>query len=189
MNKAHVEYLKSQYNSVVGDYCQMFCLKHGWLYDPKNWVGNRVGEVLNINEEMFVDFNDIKADIDNDFKIEDFEDWYNYTQELFALGCTKQINYYAFAKGAPLPYSKEQLDLIRKSKEQVKKAEEELQDCMAAVAEGSTFMKGDCVCGNCRYSISQTDGNYHRCTLHNTFHKFFDNSCRDWQKGGSNEPA
>lgn len=189
MNKAHVEYLKSAYNDAVNDYCRQFCLKHEWEYNPDDWTGGRVGEVLCVTDELFVDFRDIKADIDNDFPVETYMKWYWYVDELMMLGCKKLVNYESFAKGCPLPYSEEQLDAIRIAAKRTEEAKKALYDCLAATAEGCDFVNGDAVCGNCRNSIPQTDGNYHRCTLHRTFHKYYDNPCHDWLKGVTNEQA
>ena len=185
MNKAHIDFLKSAYNDAVGDYCHQFCVKHGWVYNPDNWVGGRVGETLTVNDELFIDFRDIKADIDNDFPANMYEEWYRYTNEIMFLGCDKNVNYESFAKGCPLPYSEEQLKAIRLASKRTDEAKQALNDCLAATADGCDFVHGDAVCGNCRQSVMQTDGNYFRCKLHGVFHKYYDTACRDWQKGGN----
>ena len=141
MNKAHIEFLKSAYNDAVGDYCHSFCLKHGWVYNPDDWVAGKVGEVIEICDR-FIDFRDIKCDIDNDFAEDMFVKWYDYTLQLHELGCTKTINYWHFANGCPLPYSEEHLVAIRVAKKRRDDAEQAFRDCLATQTDEIDFVHG-----------------------------------------------
>lgn len=184
MNKAHIEWLKERYHIAVRDYCTAFCDKHGWEYDPRNWIGDKVGEIIEICDR-FIDFNDIKTDIDNDFPEEKFVEWYDYTLRLAELGCSKTINYWHFAKGCPLPYSDEQLVAIEVAKTRRDEAEQALQDCLGSMGDKMDFMCSDEVCGNCKSGEVQPDGSYCRCDKRNTLQKYLDPACGLYEKGGA----
>ena len=183
MNKAHRELIEKRYIEAVNEYVQAFCDRHGYG-KPEGWVGDRVGEILIVND-MFVDFADIKIDIDHNVPEEMFEQWYYYTLRLHELGCDKTINYWSFSLGAPLPYTEEQLAAIEVAAKRKDEAEQALKDCLAAASESHDFIDGDSCCGNCRQSAPQTDGNYCRCRLHKVFRKYNDPACKDWLKGGN----
>lgn len=176
MNKAHIEWLKECYNKAVRDYCTAFCDKHGWEYDPNDWVGDKVGEVIEICDR-FIDFSDIKTDIDNDFPEGIFEKWYDYTLRLTELGCSKTINYWYFTKGCPLPYSEEQLEAIEVAKKRRDEAEQSLRDCLAATT--------DEVCGTCKSSGIVGEGDMCQCGKDGKYHKYYDTACGEHAKGGN----
>ena len=142
MNKAHIKLLQSKYESVVAEYTKAFCKKHGWHFNYGDWVGGHVGEIIEICDR-FVDFRDIKTDIDNDFHEDVFAKWYDYTLRLAELGCTKTINYWSYAKGCPLPYSEEHLNAIEKAKRRRDEAEQAFRDCLAAQTDELNFINKD----------------------------------------------
>ena len=133
MNKAHLELLRQRYEEAVHKYCKAFCEKHGYVYDPNSWVRNKVGEVVEV-ADLFIDFCDIRLDIDNDVPPEKFQQWYDYSLEIAMLddggGNMKQCNYEHWLMGAR-PYSKEDLEKIREAKKRVAEAEHELDRCIA----------------------------------------------------------
>lgn len=118
--------LAAEYAVLVNKYCEAFCQKHGWAYERDGWVGNRVGGMLEVCGG-YVDFEDIRTDIDEDFDASLFPEWHRYDDELTALGCTKRVNYRSFAMGCPLPYSRERLDEIKKARQRVVEAEQALK--------------------------------------------------------------
>jgi hypothetical protein len=183
MNKAHKELLEKRYVEAVNEYVQAFCDKHGYER-PECWVGDRVGEILEVND-MFVDFRNIKIDIDNSVPEEVFEQWYNYTLRLGELGCEKTISYWSFALGAPLPYSEAQLKAIEVAKTRRDEAEQSLKDCLGAMSDTMDFMSSDEVCGNCKNGEIQPDGSYCRCDRRDTLQKYLDPACGLYEKGGS----
>lgn len=130
--------LEKRYVEAVNEYVQAFCDKHGYG-KPEGWVANRVGETLIIGD-MFVDFADIKIDINHNVPEEVFEQWYNYTLRLRELGCEKTINYWSFSLGAPLPYSEEHLKAIEVAKYRRDEAEQALRDCLAAQTDEMDFI-------------------------------------------------
>jgi hypothetical protein len=62
--------LKNAYNKVCNAYCKAFELKHDVTFDY--WVGGDVGEMCCFNEEYFVNFHELRYDIDNDVPSELF---------------------------------------------------------------------------------------------------------------------
>jgi len=125
--------LKQAWRDICEEYLRLFCEKHDFDFDPEAWVGidNDPGTVICIND-MFVDMENLRYDIDNDIDAGIFESWYwtNLDREEKGL---KYMNYPSFIKGAPDPYTKEQLELIdslieearaakRKAVEEIEKA-------------------------------------------------------------------
>ena len=70
---------------------------------------------------MFIDFDDIRVDIDNEFDKDAFEEWYWYEQRVTELGCTQHINYKSFVLGAQRPYSDELLNKIGEFKKEIER--------------------------------------------------------------------
>lgn len=118
MNK--LQELQFHFKNAVTEYVQEFCEKHGWRYDATGWVAGDVGGVIEIND-MFINFDDIRVDIDNEFDKDAFVEWFEYEQRVTELGCTQHINYKSFTLGAPRPYSEEVLDKIGKFQTEVER--------------------------------------------------------------------
>ena len=116
MNK--LQELRFHFMNAVTEYVQEFCEKHGWKYDASGWVAGDVGGVIEI-EDMYISFDDIRADIDHEFDKDAFVEWYKYDQRVTELGCTQHINYRSFAFGAPRPYSDEVLAKIEDCKAEI----------------------------------------------------------------------
>lgn len=112
--------LQYDFRVAVAAYVQEFCGKHGWKYKPEDWVAGDVGGVIEIND-MFINFDDIRTDIDHEFDKDAFVEWFNYEQRVTELGCTQHINYKSFALGAPRPYGEEVLDKIGELKKEVER--------------------------------------------------------------------
>ena len=115
-----LEELQFDYKKAVTAYVNAFCKKHGWHFSASDWVAGDVCGVIEIND-MFVNFDDIRVDIDNEFDKDAFEEWYRYEQRLIELGCPQHINYKSFALGAPRPYSDEVLKRIEECRAELDK--------------------------------------------------------------------
>ena len=118
MNK--LQQMQYDFRVAVAAYVQEFCNKHDWVHNPSDWVAGDVGGVIEIND-MFIDFDDIRVDIDNEFDKDAFEEWYWYEQRVTELGCTQHINYKSFALGAQRPYSDEVLNKIGEFKKEIER--------------------------------------------------------------------
>lgn len=130
MDKKEREKLYMDYNSICTKYVDAFCAKHGFdLPEPLFWVGDRVGETIELGDR-FYDFNDIRYDVDNGLPEGEIEEWWDYCYDLAMLECPKTINLDAWHRGAPRPYTQEQLDAIRKAHNEVALAKQALEDLL-----------------------------------------------------------
>ena len=65
--------LEVKFKIIVYEYVKAFEKKHG--YDFMGWVGERVGEVATFSD-CFINFDDMRWDIDNNIDRNIFFDWY-----------------------------------------------------------------------------------------------------------------
>lgn len=118
--------LKQRLIEVVNDYMEAWCDKHEYQYEDDMWVGNDYGGICAVGD-LFVSFDDVRYDVDNDLPEEIFEDWYWYSLEIEELGCENNVNLRSYAMGCR-PYTEEQLESIRQAKKNVEAAQEILED-------------------------------------------------------------
>jgi hypothetical protein len=77
----------------IDRYTQLFCDKHEVEYNPENWIGGK-GEVIEIGD-MFINFSDIRIDLEEKVSKEIFAEWYwNVTENNLLF-----INYKSWIKG------------------------------------------------------------------------------------------
>jgi hypothetical protein len=74
--------LKNRYIGVVSDYCYQFCEKHEYNYNPYFWVGNEIGGIYDAGDTIFVDFDTMRIDIDNNVSKDEFIKWHEYCLRL-----------------------------------------------------------------------------------------------------------
>lgn len=91
-----IQTLKAAYEVIVNEYMEIFCKKQDVDFD--GWVGEDVGSVACI-ADMFLNFSDIKTDVDMEVKSGEIINWYwdNMPQSLGEE--PKSINYYSYLKG------------------------------------------------------------------------------------------
>lgn len=144
MNQSHKNLIKERYENAVHEYCMAFCQKHGYDYDPDGWVGGNVGGVVLI-AYYYINFDDIRYDIDNDVPEQIFQQYYNYTLEIASLDDgtdnMRQVKYPHYIMGFR-PYSEEQLIKISEAKMRKDEAERNLREFLAAQTDEMNFMKG-----------------------------------------------
>lgn len=130
MNISHKNLIKERFENAVHEYCHAFCQKHEFDYDPDAWVGEDVGGVLEINEGlMYVDFDDIRLDINKDAPKGAFEVYYEYSVECEFVDGAKQMNYRSWLNGYR-PYTAEQLRKMHEAQTKVMKSKQELEMLM-----------------------------------------------------------
>lgn len=122
-----LENLKDDFAIIASRYIKAFIAKHEVSFE--GWVGDRIGEVAELGE-MFLDFADIRFDIDERLPVGTLEEWWSYTYDLAMLECPKTINYRSWCMGAPKPYTQEQLNAIRKAHNEVAIAKRALEDLL-----------------------------------------------------------
>lgn len=121
------ENIKSDWINVCNEYLRLFCLKHDYDYDSDSWVGSDAGTVAMIGD-MYVSMEDIRYDIDNGINVNKFEEWYWKNLEVYELLEKNWLNYSSYCKGAPDPYSDEDLAKLRKLKNDVLIAQRTFED-------------------------------------------------------------
>lgn len=94
--------LKERYEESVNEYITLFCKKQ--KVDNCGWVNNTIGEVFNC-DDMAINFDDIRRDIDHNIPARTIIIWYRYVESyLFAAHLkgikTHAINYRSYLIGA-----------------------------------------------------------------------------------------
>ena len=116
--------LKEQYADICYQYLQAFNAKHELEmndYDLKTcWIGGEVGGIADIND-MYINFDDIRYDIDNKISVGKIFEWYWNSVERAELK-VKYMNYPSYCKGAPDPITPEDLEDIKKCRERLEEA-------------------------------------------------------------------
>lgn len=130
--KTSKDQLQVRWKLICDDYLKCFCERHGYRYEPYMWIGDDPGTIIEVND-MVINFNDIRYDVDNNVDPEMFEKWYWKDLDVYQLLGKKFINYPSFCKGAPEPITDEQLQKAHKlyktindTKNEFKKYVEEL---------------------------------------------------------------
>jgi hypothetical protein len=99
--------IKAKYTSACNAYLRAFCEKHGFDYDPEDWVGGSVGEIACVGEYYYVNMPTIIADHEQKASAEEFFKWYTYCERAAKLKSTIP-NFGSWLKGCPR-MSEEQL--------------------------------------------------------------------------------
>ena len=60
--------LKNKYEKIVEQYLIAFVDKQELDIDNCYWIADRIGEILSVNEQYYLNFNDIRFDVDNNVK-------------------------------------------------------------------------------------------------------------------------
>ena len=88
--------LKKKLDIAIMDYVYYFARKHDLMFDY--WVADKVGEVACFGD-YFVNFSDIRLDLEEDVPENIFFEWYDFTMDL-GLKDKPIINYSSYLKGA-----------------------------------------------------------------------------------------
>lgn len=86
--------IMDQYESAVMTYVLAFCAKHEIDFD--GWIGNRIGEIALFND-YFMNFSDLKYDIDSQQPKERIWKWYDISLE-HAYNDEKTMNFEVYCK-------------------------------------------------------------------------------------------
>lgn len=120
------EELKFAFADICLAYLKAFCDKHEYdieweLKHGGVWVCDEPGGVANIGD-LWVNFDDIRYDVDNNIDVDMFEKWYWESLDRTELG-VKYVNYKSFCSGAPDPISPDQLEKIKIAKKRLEEAQ------------------------------------------------------------------
>jgi len=132
------ESLKDSWNAVCDEYLRAFCDKHEMSPEPFPWIGGSPGTVACVGD-MFVGMEDLRYDIDNDIDEEKFCNWYWRSLDHKMLNL-RYLNYRSYCKGAPEPFTDDELEEFRKRQKRIEGLKQELEDM---VKESIERTKGD----------------------------------------------
>ena len=126
------ESLKQQFEEVCKAYLDAFVKRHDLV--SADWVGPGVCEIVCANGEVFLDFDDIRYDVDNaaSLSVNEIWDWVDYCRRLEYLECPKKINFPSWCKGAPKPYTLKMLDELEGLHQAVIDAKKKLDEARNA---------------------------------------------------------
>ena len=115
--------MKNAWDGICNAYLSAFCKKHLMDMNEAYWGHDDPGTIACI-EGVFVEMDVIRYDIDNDVAPEMFWRWYNYDLDICELEedyryykdekVFNHISYASFCKGAPLPYSLQEISDMRR---------------------------------------------------------------------------
>lgn len=103
--------LQRHYEKIVEEYTKLFIKKHDYEeYSRDMWIGRYIGGIIEIGD-MFVNFDDIRYDIDHYIEPELYGEYYYKSLECTSLGLSFP-NYEHYCLGCPIP-SNEQIENVR----------------------------------------------------------------------------
>ena len=120
--------LQDCWRNVCREYVRAFIEKHelDTLNYEDYWINNDPGTIICLND-MYIDMENLRYDIDNDIPKDKFEEWY-WTSVDRAENGLQYLDYPAFCKGAPDPIPPDQLEEIKKLRKKVEQARQALED-------------------------------------------------------------
>jgi hypothetical protein len=133
-NNMNNKTLRERFNDVCEEYVKLFVKKHG--YEDVDWVDD-IGDIICISD-MYISFDDIRYDIDNNIPEESFEKWYWKSVER-ASSRIKYMNYKSFCKGCPDPISPEQEEEIEKARQRLEEARAAFDEAVADFRTNETI--------------------------------------------------
>lgn len=107
--------LEDRWTSICNEYVKEFCKRHEYDSEPDvdwYWIADNPGTLIEIND-MFINMETIRYDVDKNVPEEKFEQWYWKNLELTELGVEHWLNYSSYCKGAPDIYTGERLKQLR----------------------------------------------------------------------------
>jgi hypothetical protein len=117
-NKQELIDVRKQYCLACEKYVELFCIKHGYPYEPFPWASGDVGGIACIGD-YFVDMATIRVDIDENVREEEFIQWYDYCLEASEFGFTTP-NFRSWVNGCPR-VRQESLNKIKGLKDELHK--------------------------------------------------------------------
>lgn len=112
-----VKGLEQAYVKACNDYIQAFAKHYDVTVDNDDWVAGDVGGTICINDEFFLNMEEIRFMLKNNMSWEAFLDWWDYCLDCHYLGLDS-MNLRSWFKGAPR-HTKEARDKIRKAKKEL----------------------------------------------------------------------
>ena len=122
MDKDKLKELNKAYEKACNDILKAFAEEYKYAC-VQDWVAGEVGGVACINEEYFINFDDMRYMLNNNIPFPEFLKWWDYSEEVGILGL-KGMNFKSWIKGAPR-YKREQLDRLQALRKEISDLTEE----------------------------------------------------------------
>ena len=90
--------LKTKYKKIVEQYLIAFVEKQDLDIENCDWVADRVGEILSVNEQYHFSFDDIRFDVDNDVKEGLIFKWHDESLDNYFKKKKYKVNYENYLK-------------------------------------------------------------------------------------------
>ena len=90
--------LKTKYEKIVEQYLLAFVKKQDLDIEDCYWIGDKVGEILSVNEQYYFSFDDIRFDVDNDVKEGLILKWQNESLDNYFKKRKYKVNYENYLK-------------------------------------------------------------------------------------------
>ena len=90
--------LKNKYEKIVNEYLRIFIEKQGFDADDCYWIGDKIGEILSVNEQYQFNFDDIRFDVDNDIKESLIFRWQDESLDNYFKKKKYKVNYENYLK-------------------------------------------------------------------------------------------
>ena len=94
----NIHKLKNKYEKIVNEYLQIFIEKQGFDADDCYWIGNKIGEILSVNEQYHFSFDDIRFDVDNNVEAGAIIDWQDESIDNYFKKKKHKVNYENYLK-------------------------------------------------------------------------------------------
>lgn len=122
--------LQKDYNDICERYLRAFDEKHDLALfesDFKDcWIGGQVGSIADIND-MYLNFDDIRYDIDNNIPAGKIFDWY-WNSVDHAEMKVKYMNFESYCKGAQDPVPEKEMKRIKELRKKLDETYKEFLD-------------------------------------------------------------
>lgn len=118
MNKAHLDLLKKNYKDACNAFLKAFSDKYEVCVDEQDWVAGDVGGIVGVNDEFYINMEDIILMLDKDISWEEFLEWWDYCMDVALVGIVDSPNLKSWHMGYHGKISKEELKrLVKRQKD------------------------------------------------------------------------
>lgn len=106
-----------EYEAACNNVVEVFSEKYEVSVSRFDWVGGTIGGIISINDEFFLNMEDMVLMLRNDIPWSAFIEWWDYNTDAHYLGINS-INLRSWVMGAPR-LSKEQIEGLKEKKQEL----------------------------------------------------------------------
>lgn len=119
--------LKKEFEDICNQYLIAFQNRQEYDDNSYDWV--EFGKIVFIND-MYLNFDDIRYDVDNNIKPGEIDIWYWTSVDRAEMGI-KYLTYEEFCEGVPDPISEEKLEEIQELRNKLEKIKSEFLESIS----------------------------------------------------------